>query len=159
MRRFALAVFVGPAGHRSVPLTRREILQTGLATASALLSGLGSEMNSAAEPTARRRVIVVGAGFAGLACGYELLAAGYDVRVIEARDRVGGRVHSLGQLIPGKHVEGGGELLGSNHPHVLAYAAKFGLEFLDVSEDKVAPSPMILGGRKLLGHEVERIKI
>ena len=41
------------------------------------------------------RVAVVGAGFAGLAAADELARAGADVRVIEARDRVGGRVHSV----------------------------------------------------------------
>lgn len=75
----------------------------------------------------------MGAGFAGLACAYELTSAGYDVKVFEAKRRVGGRVLSLKNLIPGKIVEGGGELLGSNHPHVLAYAAKFGFEFLDIA--------------------------
>ena len=82
---------------------------------------------------------------------------GYDVRVFEARKRVGGRVLSLKELIPGKNVEGGGDLLGSNHPHVLAYAAKFGFEFLDVADDDVAPPPTILDGRKLRSDEVERI--
>jgi monoamine oxidase len=103
------------------------------------------------------RVFVVGAGFGGLACAYELASAGYDVHVFEARERVGGRIQSLGDLIAGKNVEAGGELLGANHPHVIAYADKFGFEFLDVSEDTVAPSPMILGGRKLSPAEVKSI--
>ena len=41
------------------------------------------------------RVAVVGAGFAGLAAADELARAGAEVRVLEARDRVGGRVHSV----------------------------------------------------------------
>ena len=40
------------------------------------------------------RVAVVGAGFAGLAAADVLAAAGVDVVVLEARDRVGGRVWS-----------------------------------------------------------------
>ena len=40
------------------------------------------------------RVVVVGAGFAGLAAADALAARGVDVTVFEARDRVGGRVHS-----------------------------------------------------------------
>lgn len=128
-----------------------------MAFAAGLLSGGIPLVATGAARAKRPRVIVVGAGFAGLACAYELAAAGYDVKVIEARNRVGGRVLSLKELIPGKNVEGGGELLGSNHPHVLAYAAKFGFAFLDVTEED-APSPVILGGRKLLGHEVEKIE-
>lgn len=43
----------------------------------------------------RHQVIVIGAGTAGLACAANLLAAGIDVVVLEARGRIGGRIHSL----------------------------------------------------------------
>ena len=39
-------------------------------------------------------VLVVGAGLAGLTCAYELHREGRQVTVLEARDRVGGRVHT-----------------------------------------------------------------
>ncbi|MFV3334387.1 FAD-dependent oxidoreductase [Pseudomonas sp. NY15437] len=42
-----------------------------------------------------RRVLVIGAGFAGLAAARRLHEAGIDCRVLEARDRIGGRVHSV----------------------------------------------------------------
>ncbi|NQY08437.1 MAG: FAD-dependent oxidoreductase [Flavobacteriales bacterium] len=54
------------------------------------------------------KVIVVGAGFSGLAAAYFLHRNGYDVTVIEARDRVGGRVLSK-ELPNGEVVEMGGE--------------------------------------------------
>ena len=43
------------------------------------------------------------------------------VTLIEARDRVGGRVRSFNNVIDGWVVEGGGELIGSNHPMWMAY--------------------------------------
>ena len=46
------------------------------------------------------RIVVIGAGFAGLACADRLVTLGHDVTVLEARDRVGGRVWSQ-ELIPG----------------------------------------------------------
>ncbi|MGB0120938.1 MAG: FAD-dependent oxidoreductase, partial [Solirubrobacterales bacterium] len=42
----------------------------------------------------KRRVVVIGAGLAGLVAADELLRAGWDVEVLEARDRVGGRTWS-----------------------------------------------------------------
>ncbi len=93
-------------------------------------------------------VVVIGAGFAGLACAHELMAAGYDVTVIEARDRVGGRVLSFKDLVPNKNVEGGGELIGSNHPTWVNYAKLFGLEWLDVTESE-DEAPIYLNGKKL----------
>jgi monoamine oxidase len=129
----------------------------GLVSAAGLLSARNSIFAQSLEQSSKPRVIVVGAGFAGLACAYELTSAGYDVKVFEARKRVGGRVLSLKNLIPGKNVEGGGELLGSNHPHVLAYAAKFGFKFLDITEEYATP-PMILNGTRLTEQEVHEIE-
>ena len=79
---------------------------------------------------------------------YELSASGCDLVVLEARDRVGGRVLSRSDLIPGKTVEAGGELLGSNHPTVKSYADKFKLKLLDVPEyDELPPERVILNGK------------
>jgi monoamine oxidase len=46
------------------------------------------------------RVVVAGAGFAGLMAAYRVAQAGHEVVVLEARDRVGGRVWSE-ELVPG----------------------------------------------------------
>lgn len=138
-------------------LSRRDLLMLGSAAGAGLLSARKSVLARTIVPSSMPRVIVIGAGLAGLACAFELASVGYDVRVFEARRRVGGRVLSLNNLIPGKNVEGGGELLGSNHPHVLAYAAKFRLEFLDINEED-GSSPMILDGRRLTDQEVEEIE-
>ena len=46
-------------------------------------------------PGHRPRVVVIGAGFAGLAAALTLAEAGIGVTVVEARDRVGGRVQSI----------------------------------------------------------------
>lgn len=92
-------------------LSRRAVLEAALATSSGLLCST----STAQEP--RRdlpRVLVIGAGFAGLACADELAAAGYRVTVLEARERSGGRVWSLRDLAPGKIIEAGGELVGPN---------------------------------------------
>src|SRR5262249_10864883 len=82
---------------------------------------------------------------------------GYDVTVYEARNRVGGRVISFSDFVPNKVVEGGGELIGSNHPTWVAYKDRFKLDFLDVTEDKDHEAPIVLGGRKLASEESDKL--
>jgi monoamine oxidase len=60
--------------------------------------------------------------------------------------RFGGRVKSLDDVVTGKVVEGGGELIGSNHPTWNAYAARFGLPFSDAVDE--ANPPVVFKGRK-----------
>jgi monoamine oxidase len=73
------------------------------------------------------RVLIVGGGFAGLSAAWCLTKCGVEVTVLEARDRVGGRVHSLQGFTPGRTIEGGAELIGLNHPVWLMLAQHFGL--------------------------------
>jgi monoamine oxidase len=134
-------------------ITRREMLQRSFAAGAALLI---SERFTAPLSAGAGRVVVVGAGFSGLAAAYELSKAGYEVTVVEARNRVGGRVISFSDLVPGKNVEGGGELIGSNHPAWLSYAKQFKLEFLDVSEEDL-DFPIVLGGKALTADQSEKL--
>jgi monoamine oxidase len=137
-------------------LTRREMIERSLAAAGALL--LSDRFAGAASRLQTRggRVVVIGAGFSGLAAAYELSRAGYEVTVVEGRNRVGGRVISFSDLVPGKNVEGGGELIGSNHPAWLGYAKQFKLEFLDVTEED-AEFPIVLGGKRLTADDSEKL--
>ncbi|MEP6809064.1 MAG: FAD-dependent oxidoreductase [Chthoniobacterales bacterium] len=133
-------------------LDRRAFLKITLAASAGLLLSNGASWarSGTSKKTGRgRRIIVIGGGFAGLACAHELLSAGYEVIVLEARRRVGGRVLSFADIAPGKVVEGGGELIGSNHPTWMAYARHFGLKFNDVTEEKDLSAPIVLGGHRL----------
>lgn len=151
-RRFGpLAALSG----RELRLTRREALRAALAAGAGLVSA-GCSLRARPRGDAPR-VVVAGAGLAGLACAHELAAAGCDVRVLEARARVGGRVRTLRDLVPGRPVEGGAELIGSNHPTWIAYAARFGLEFRDVSEEEELRAPLLLGGVLLDDAQGERV--
>ena len=134
-------------------ITRRDMIERSLAAAAGILL---SSRFTAVPRAAAGRVIVVGGGFSGLAAAYELSRAGYEVTVAEARNRVGGRVLSFKDLVPGKNVEGGGELIGSNHPAWVGYAKQFGLEFLDVEEEDLE-FPVVLNGKRLTGEESEKL--
>jgi monoamine oxidase len=76
------------------------------------------------------RVVVVGAGFAGLLAAWRLAQGGCDVVVLEARDRVGGRVWSQ-QLIPGDPrtvIERGAEFVLDGYDVLGGLLAEFGLD-------------------------------
>lgn len=73
--------------------------------------------------------IVLGAGLAGLSAGRDLAAGGADVLVVEARDRVGGRVEQAA-LPDGRLVQLGGEVVGHAHTSYLALAAELGLTLI-----------------------------
>ena len=72
------------------------------------------------------RAIVIGAGFAGLAAADELARAGHEVVVLEARDRVGGRVWST-ELPNGAVVERGAEFILPGNDVVLDLCGRLGL--------------------------------
>ena len=59
-------------------------------------------------------VVVVGAGLAGLAAARDLVQGGADVLVLEARERVGGRVEQV-SVDDGRPVQLGGEMIGQAH--------------------------------------------
>lgn len=86
------------------------------------------------------RVIVVGAGFAGLACARTLHEAGVHVVVLEARDRVGGRVWTIRDFADGPPVEGGAMMVHGRKASVRRWIQEAGLT------ERRAP---LLGGGRL----------
>jgi monoamine oxidase len=74
----------------------------------------------------RPDVVVVGAGLAGLSAARDLATAGASVVVLEARDRVGGRVEQV-RLDDGRLVQLGGEVVGNGHTSYLGLVAELGL--------------------------------
>src|SRR5262245_54979008 len=75
-----------------------------------------------------KTITIVGAGLAGLSAAYELQRAGCRVTVLEARGRVGGRVHSVRTFSNGLVAEGGGEFIEATHTHMLALADQFNIK-------------------------------
>jgi monoamine oxidase len=134
-------------GDPAEQFTRRELLKAALAGSAGLL--LSNSLTRAAAPRDTKRIVVVGAGFGGMAAAHELHAAGYDVMVVEARGRFGGRVHTTDRFINNKTVETGGEMIGLNHPTWIAYAQQLGLNLLPIPHDPSADAPIVLGGEAL----------
>ncbi|MEC4813275.1 MAG: NAD(P)/FAD-dependent oxidoreductase [Scytonema sp. PMC 1069.18] len=73
------------------------------------------------------QTLIVGAGLAGLSAARELVRAGKDVQVIEARERVGGRVHTI-EFSGGQYGDLGAEFVDNRHAAIIAYAKEFDLK-------------------------------
>lgn len=113
-------------------LTRRGFLSrtgfgaAGLFAVPAILSPQEAESLERKGPP--KRILVAGAGLAGLSAAYELHRAGHDVTVIEARERPGGRVLTLREpFTEGLYAEAGAETFGDTHTYVQHYIRHFGL--------------------------------
>lgn len=112
------------------PVSRRQLLQ--IAAVGVLGMG-GLPRPKLAQSNSSERVLIVGAGVAGLTAAYRLQQAGVAADVIEANHRVGGRLVSLANF-PGSlgTVELGGEFIDSRHTYVRSLAAELGLELADL---------------------------
>jgi monoamine oxidase len=139
-------------------LTRRRLLEQIGAAGGAGAAYLAMEALGLAIPTPAgaenfelprssgdgRSVVILGGGIAGLVSGYELRKAGYRVTVLEARNRIGGRVWTIrgGDRIvqtgrpdqqatfdPGLYFNAGAARIPSTHRVILGYARRFGVKF------------------------------
>ena len=107
-------------------ITRRRLIGGAAAGAAMAALPLARHTPEAAAANPSADVIVVGAGLAGLTAARQIAAAGKTVMVLEARNRVGGRVlnHSLGG---GDYAELGGMFTGPTQDRIQALAQAVGV--------------------------------
>ena len=113
--------------------SRREFIKTSLFFGASALVPVGLALTNIVQGknSDDRRIIVIGAGLAGLACSYDLYKAGYNVILLEARSRPGGRVRTYRDpFADGLYAEMGAEYVDSEDHYVKKYAKEFGLSIL-----------------------------
>jgi monoamine oxidase len=119
-------------------ISRRELLRGAvgaglLGAAGRPAGGVRAQSGPAELATTPRKVLVLGAGMAGLTAALALLRRGHDVTVVEYQNRVGGRMLSL-PLRDGQFTEAGGGHFRANMPHVLDYLRRFDLPVISLND-------------------------
>src|SRR5262252_4281118 len=115
------------------PISRRDFMVSS-ALASAAMHSRFPRVHAASLATSKRsgpgkRIVVMGAGLAGLSAAYELSQAGHNVTILEARARPGGRVQTLRDYFSdGLYVDTGATRIPDNHDFTMRYCKLFRLE-------------------------------
>ena len=101
---------------------------------------------------AKRKVVVVGGGLAGLSCAYELRKLGFEVVVLEGQGRAGGRVQTLREgLDPELSAEAGATRIPDTHWMTLGYVRELGLTLEPFKSGNLADVVHLRGQNYLAG--------
>jgi len=104
-------------------MDRKKFLRTSVTATAGLLLPFTL---TASDRSQKKRVLVLGAGLAGLTAAWELMQAGHDVIVLEARNRSGGRVQTLRDgFTAGLTAEAGAMSFNDNYFNLLRYVKLF----------------------------------
>lgn len=138
----------GPADVARPAITRRDFLRgAGAAAAGVAAASAIGPLAVRAARARDARVVVIGAGVAGLRCAHRLRQSGITAQVFEAADRIGGRTYSVTDFfVDGQVAEHGGEFISTEHNATRNLARSLGLRL-----------EVINGGELPGGEEIYRI--
>lgn len=123
-------------------MRRRDFLKRTAVAAAALsspsLHAFAFGRRSLERSGAPKKIIIIGAGLAGLSAAYELTQSRHDVTVLEARTRPGGRVYTLREpFADGLYNEAGAAYIPDSHDWTMRY-----IELFDLPLDPIVPSKL-----------------
>ena len=109
-------------------------------------------MQPVQEPDPQKRVLVLGGGIAGLVAALELTDLGHDPLILEAQNRIGGRIHTLRCFADDLYAEAGAMRIPRAHDLTLALCERFGLELRPFVMD--SPEGLVhVGGQRMTAAE------
>jgi monoamine oxidase len=118
-------------------ISRRQLLHGGLAAAGAVAAATFTREGEGAFAQQRGRspILIVGAGIAGLTAGYRLRQGGVRADIIEATNRVGGRIRTVPK-VAGTQIfaDLGGEYIDTGHTNLISLASELGLRAIDLAQ-------------------------
>jgi monoamine oxidase len=138
---------------------RRFLHGLGAAAGAALLSRAGAAKADAQESAKKPKIVIVGAGIAGLNAALTLRDAGFDSTIYESSNRIGGRMHSDAATWRNQQKsEWCGEFIDSGHKTMLGLASRFGLTVVDEVAAQPAGSSdtLYFDGRYYLQKQADR---
>ena len=139
-------------------LNRRQFLRrSALAAAGVSIVPrrvLGNTFFYVRGPASPKRVVICGAGLAGMVAGYELSQLGHAVTILEARMRPGGRAHTLREpFSDGLYAEAGAARIPDNHDLTLKYIKLFDVPLEPMYPSRLQAVRLDGGQRRLVGPE------
>ncbi|MFB8796249.1 MAG: NAD(P)/FAD-dependent oxidoreductase [Microcoleus sp.] len=123
-----------PANFR---ISRRHLLHGGLAAAGAVAAATltGEGEGAFAQQQGRSPILVVGGGIAGLTAAYRLRQGGVRADLIEATNRIGGRIRTVPKVARTEiSADVGGEFIDSGHSNLISLATELGLRAIDLAQ-------------------------
>jgi monoamine oxidase len=133
-------------------INRRNFIKSSILSAAAFSTPLAALSNNRKDAYAaglpRKKIIVIGAGLAGLSAAFELTQKGHNVTVLEARSRSGGRVLTLRDpFSDGMYAEAGAYSFSDAHHLTFKYTRLFDLPFAPEESRDLAYTIFIKGNR------------
>jgi len=109
-------------------INRRQFIRRSAIAAAGITLARSSAFAPIAFNPAPKKIVIIGAGMAGLVAGYELSQLGHDITILEAQTRAGGRVQTLRDpFSDGLYAEAGAARIPDNHDLTLKYVKLLGV--------------------------------
>ncbi len=142
----------GRAKAEEINKGRRDFIRTSALAAVALSLPITGCWNSTSS---KPKVVIIGAGIAGLTTAYHLKKAGIESIIYEATGRAGGRVLTVeNAVVEGAYVDFGAEFIDSIQEDLLSLAKELNVDLLDLHTDTLISKAYFFEGKRMMEENI-----